>query len=117
MRSRIACAALFSVVATSHVSSEPLSLQWEWDGNVESPSHPSIRSSVPLVLQLSDDDANGVIDDRDTPDVVFVARNVTAHTNMLVAVDGRSGATLWSVAIPYTKAPSLAAGDINGDGV
>ncbi|HEX9735982.1 MAG TPA: VCBS repeat-containing protein, partial [Thermoanaerobaculia bacterium] len=76
--------------------------------------------TAPIVVQLSDDDGDGSIDSRDTPDVVF--QTVDAEGNAVLAVSGLDGRELWrfrsTPANPITiQVGQVAAGDLDGDGV
>jgi RHS repeat-associated protein len=87
-------------------------LKWQWrDGAV---------ASTPVVGPLRDTNGDGRVDRVDAPVVVFVAGPQSGNrARHLVAVDGATGATLWSVspagAVPApTTVPAIA--DIDGDG-
>ena len=86
--------------------------------------------STPLVVQVSDDNNDGQINNADTPDIIFVSfawgygcgENSCGWfdaTYVLRAISGDDGHELFSVRTPgYTYARSgLAAGDIDGDGI
>ncbi|MBP9145626.1 MAG: DUF11 domain-containing protein [Thermoanaerobaculia bacterium] len=83
--------------------------------------------STPIVVQLTDDNGDGVWDEQDFPDIVFVTANLAPTFPpepdiVLRAIRGDSGAALWNVPGLFTVPPSffsmsgLAAGDIDGDG-
>ena len=101
--------------------------QWSWETTTQVPDYPIAASNV-LVVQLTDDNGNGRVDANDVPDVVFaasklveVAPGVNAYEAIIVAVDGKTGSTLFSVGDKAGGVPVLpyssAAGDIDGDGV
>ncbi|MCP4572652.1 MAG: hypothetical protein GY838_09910, partial [bacterium] len=76
--------------------------------------------TAPIVVQLSDDNGDGAIDSRDTPDVVVHA--VDAEGNVLLALSGLDGSELWSFrstpANPLVmQLGQVAAADLDGDGV
>ncbi|MGE4073528.1 MAG: carboxypeptidase regulatory-like domain-containing protein [Lysobacterales bacterium] len=93
---------------------------WRWNGLASNQLINSINQ-VPSVTQLSDDNDDGVINQYDTPDLVFVAGyrateapNVTA----LVAISGDDGHQLWArTDIRFSPFSSVATGDIDNDGV
>ena len=75
--------------------------------------------NAPVVVQLSDDNGDGVIDSRDTPDVVFLG--LDAEGRAVMAVSGLDATPLWtfrsSFAHPLTPPiGNLAAADLDGDG-
>ena len=83
--------------------------------------------STPLVVQLTDDNGDGLWDGRDVPDLVFVTTNfyeLLEPQIYLRAIRGDTGAALFDVNgfLPHPSAPTafsfsgLAAGDIDGDG-
>ena len=83
--------------------------------------------STPLVVQLTDDNGDGLWDERDVPDLVFVTTNfyeLMEPQIYLRAIRGDTGAALFDVDgfLPHPTAPTafsfsgLAAGDIDGDG-
>lgn len=80
--------------------------------------------STPAVAQLTDDNGNGLIDERDTPDLVFVTfqgENWDGQ-GVLRALSGSDGARLWNsdessperVYVNALNGPAV--GDIDGDG-
>ena len=83
--------------------------------------------STPIVLQLTDDNGDGLWNERDIPDVIFVTANLAPTFPpepdiVLRAIRGDSGAALWNVPGLFTVPPSfislsgLAGGDIDLDG-
>ena len=92
---------------------------WRWSGLASDPSINSI-AQVPSVTQLSDDNADGVINEFDIPDLVFVAgrRNSINGPSAIVAISGDGGRELWSRTNPsFSHFSSVATGDIDNDGV
>jgi len=84
-------------------------------------------TTTPLVLQLSDDNSDGSINDLDMPDVLMLIMGVTltnptseVSPTQLIALSGDTGQTVFAV---DTSAHSLsfgatpAAADIDGDGI
>lgn len=91
--------------------------QREWGYDV--PGVGSIDAITPLVLHLTDDDADGAITTCDTPDIVAWAFN-GAEPRSIVAISGDSGDLHWEFVGPETNTrpfAGLAGGDINGDGL
>jgi len=93
-------------------------LQWSWTG----PDGDTDTLVIPLVANLTDDDANGRIDLCDTPDVLVVAGpsppwplSQGIPPARLYALDGATGAQHWvsERAIRAAVTPALA--DIDGD--
>ena len=88
---------------------------------VEEWSVPGIEvESAPVVVQLSDDNGDGVIDSRDVPDVVFHTED--AEGRAITARSGLGGGELWTVrSAPGNplagRLANLAAADLDGDGV
>lgn len=93
-----------------------LAVEWVWNGALQSPSHPA-TCMTPLVVQLTDDNLDGRIDQDDGADVVFSHFGNEALPALITALDGRTGAELWTSPGPPVEWPYLAAGDIDGDGV
>ena len=89
-------------------------MQRVWDGEVHAPDRPDV-CATPLVVQLTDDDGDGRVDQSDVPDVVFFHR--AAAVCSLTAVDGGRGDVHFTVDDRPLKATELAAGDLDGDGV
>jgi FG-GAP-like repeat len=95
-------------------------LQWSWTG----PDGDTDALVIPLVANITDDDANGRIDLCDTPDVLVVAGQSPslplsqglppAH---LYALDGATGALHWVGAPAIRAAVTPALADIDGDSV
>lgn len=105
-----------SASAACRIVPEPLEqsppvVKWHW----LAPSGSSSSVFGPaMVGQLSDDNGDGLINEADVPDVVFVSYS----PNTLNAISGADASTLWRTSgfnvTPYGS-PSL--GDIDGDGV
>jgi 3-keto-disaccharide hydrolase/Carboxypeptidase regulatory-like domain/FG-GAP-like repeat/CARDB len=99
-------------LTVSECSSEFIAqLEWHWVGA------PDIGSRVfgPVnVAQVTDDNADGIIDDNDVPDVIALVRN----TNNLVAISGDTGETIWANSqVNIAGFGSSSVADIDGDGV
>jgi len=93
---------------------------WRWNGLASNALINSINQ-VPSVTQLSDDNGDGVINQFDIPDLVFVAgRRATEAPSVtaLVAISGDDGRELWTrTDIRFSPFSSVATGDIDNDGV
>ena len=75
---------------------------------------------APVVAQLSDDNGDGAIDSRDTPDVVFLSSD--GGGRLVAALSGLDGSRLWAYrSTSETPLPfpigHLAAADLDADGV
>ncbi|MCB1577354.1 MAG: PQQ-like beta-propeller repeat protein, partial [Xanthomonadales bacterium] len=107
-------------VTPSFVGNDSVEEFWRWDGLSSNPQINSLNAT-PSVVQLTDDNGDGVINEYDTPDLVFVAglrNSIAPGQTALVALDGRTGAELWSrTDIRLSQFASPATGDIDNDGV
>jgi hypothetical protein len=74
--------------------------RWRWEGYSADPRIANV-ASTPLVVQLNDDNGDGVIDQHDIPDIFFVAGDRRNETNpsqtRLIALSGDDGHELWAV--------------------
>jgi len=114
---RTCCAiVLFCLNATSGFAVCVPTETWRWDGTIEAPSHPGVCMS-PVVVPLTDDNGDGLIDDRDHYDVVFTHEERTGlGDTQLTAVDGDTGAVLFTINT-ISLYQGAAAADIDGDGI
>ncbi len=107
-------------VTPAFVGNDTVEEFWRWSGLASNPQINSLNAT-PSVVQLTDDNGDGVINEYDIPDLVFVAgrRNEIAPSQTaLVALDGRTGHELWSrTDINLSQFASPATGDIDNDGV
>ncbi len=123
---------------------EPLE-KWRWTGTPDFPQYDDVWTT-PIVVQLTDDNADGSVDALDTPDVVFTALKSTMEAMssgedasdfskandpqpaVMVAVSGNNGNELWTYGVlpafdgdPAARAfeseASIAAADIDADGL
>lgn len=94
-----------------------------WTSSPVSPASDQVMMT-PMVANLTDDNQDGKIDLKDTPDIVFVTFTGSAYTmdGVLRVISGADGAEHWaSSALPVpvvvhgSTIPALA--DIDGDGV
>ncbi len=88
-------------------------VEWKKPTWAANPSSKDI-GMAPVVVSLTDDNADGKIDEQDVADIVVV----TFSPAVLRAVSGADGAEIFSVTPPGLEFQSgVAAGDIDGDGV
>ena len=76
--------------------------------------------STPIVVNLTDDNFDGVIDANDTPDIVVpVEGEATQLRGEIKAISGADGTLLFTAGSPDLVSPwsELAAGDLDGDGL
>lgn len=71
--------------------------------------------SHPVIVQLTDDDFNGDIDEDDTPDIVVVT--FMGEGTYIRALSGDGGDELWSTVTNLQITTGPAAADIDGDGL
>lgn len=101
--------------------------QWTPAGLMVTPTRKDVVAT-PIVLNLSDDNGDGVTDDLDTPDIAFMSYDFTGNgccnvPGTLRVVSGqcnddKSMVTLASLNMPtLTNDVGIAGGDLDGDGV
>ena len=76
--------------------------------------------AAPIVVSLTDDNADGKIDDNDVPDIVFSTFASGAYTSpgWLRAVSGKDGTEILNIGNQAINGTSgVAGGDIDGDGI
>lgn len=106
---------------------------WTWGAGTASTRPDAVDVwSTPMVGRLQDDNCDGVIDARDTPNVVFVSGDAhgslcggagfpdSCKTGVLRALDGATGEEVWSLERPAPGSLgfagiSVALGDVMGD--
>ena len=107
-------------VTPSFVGNDTIEEKWRWDG-LSSNRQINSLNATPTVIQLNDDNGDGVINQYDIPDVVFVAgarSSIAPGATALVALDGKTGHELWSRSdFTLSQFSSVVAGDIDNDGV
>jgi hypothetical protein len=106
-------------------------VEWQWLPGTGTPVPTKDQvMSTPVVINLTDDNNDGLVNDLDTPDVVFIAFDTTGpagqpymHTlnaGIVRAVSGDTGRELWSATgleRQVAPASNLAAADLDLDGV
>ncbi len=107
-------------VTPAFIAQDTVQLAWHWEGLSSDPQINSVVQ-VPSVVQLSDDNGDGVINQYDIPDIVFVAgqRNaINPSRTALVALSGDDGRELWSrtdIVLSHFSSPAV--GDLDNDGI
>ena len=107
-------------VTPAFVGDDTVYEAWRWDGLASDPTINSVNQ-VPSVGQLTDDNGDGVINQYDIPDIVFVAgrrSSSTPNRTAIVAISGEDGSEIWSrtdILLSQFSGPALA--DIDNDGV
>ncbi len=88
-------------------------VEWTKSAWADNASNESV--TTPIVVQLTDDDLDGDIDDDDTPDIAFVTYN---GGGVLRAISGDGTTEVLSVPVPaFNRQTGIAAADIDGDGI
>lgn len=102
------------------IAADTVEESWRWRGlstNLEIRS----LSQTPTVAQLSDDNGDGVINQYDIPDIIFVAglrASIAPGQTALVAISGRDGSELWHRRdARLSHFAGTAVGDIDNDGI
>jgi len=93
-----------------------LAQKWRWSGaSVDVSARSALGPAV--VGQLTDDNGDGVIDQNDTPDLVFSSFGGTSGV-VLNAISGLDGTEIWSLGgADVTALGSAALADIDSDGI
>jgi hypothetical protein len=96
-------------------------IEWQWGSNPIASGYDHIMAA-PVVANLTDDNADGVIDDADIPDIVFTTFSSSAYTSAgaLNVISGDGTLTHWSKTDlggyhPYGSG-GVAVADLEGDG-
>jgi hypothetical protein len=86
-----------------------LEIKWQW-------TDPNGYGSIvmPAIGNLSDDNEDGVIDDRDIPDIVIASFNVTPGLGAVNVLSGDGSGLLWTFA-GIDGQGAVALGDVDGD--
>ena len=98
--------------------------QWHWPDSLPGkksaflPDYNQVMMT-PVVINMTDDNNDGVIDENDVPDVLFVTFKGNAYTSLGVirAISGDDGRELAATSVAYYGSDDLGAADIDGDGV
>lgn len=96
-------------------------LKCMWSGSENMPEYDQVMAA-PIVVQLNDDNKDGVINEKDTPDIVFPTfKGIRVESQgILRAIDGRNCEEIWQASESGPWVDPLftpAAADIDGDGV
>lgn len=105
-------------------------VEWSWTPGPATPLPEKNQvMSTPAIVNLTDDNADGRIDENDVPDVVFISFDTTGpagdpfrHTlqaGVVRALSGADGRELWSAtdtALRVAPASNVATADLDGDG-
>ncbi|MEW6683736.1 MAG: CARDB domain-containing protein [Nitrospirota bacterium] len=95
-------------------------VEWKWRGAVGNDFNSTGITMPPAIVNLTDDNGDGRIDNTDIPDLSFIASTDPQGRGTLRALRGDTGAQLFAVRDP-DHAPyyigSLASGDLDGDGL
>jgi hypothetical protein len=110
-----------SCIATPTVGSFTPVVEWQWTDSAEYGGFDQVMAT-PMVANLSDDNADGLINADDIPDIVVASYSGGAYTStgVLTAMSGDGTGVLWSVYQPGGQgtygctAPAI--GDLDGDG-
>lgn len=96
-------------------------LKCMWSGSKNMPEYDQVMAA-PIVVQLNDDNKDGVINEKDTPDIVFPTfKGVRVEAQgILRAIDGKNCEEVWQASESGPWVDPLftpAAADIDGDGI
>ncbi len=96
-------------------------IKWKWTGSTVAPGWNQVMMT-PAVANLTDDNADGEIDENDIPDVVFSTFTGSAYGSdgILRAVSGDSGIEIWNATAAASRVvpgSSIAIADIDDDGM
>ena len=107
-------------VTPAFIGTDNIYEAWNWEGLSSNPQINSLNQT-PVVGQLTDDNADGVINQYDIPDIVFVAgqrSSIAPGATAIVALSGDDGRELWSrTDLNLSHFTSIALGDVDNDGV
>ncbi len=99
-------------------------IEWQWTGSAVASWWDAVIMT-PIVVNVTDDNHDQVVDEADMPDVIFNAHcgntcdNNTSDSGRLRAISGSDGSDLWTLDdAAYATYPGsgLAAGDLDNDG-
>ncbi len=107
-------------ILESYATFDPGSnVEWHWDGTGSTDPDYNQVMMTPAVINLDDDTGDGVIDEEDTPDVVFSSfyNSNFGYTQdgRLRAVSGEDGSELWTLGSGYATVggAGVAVGDFH----
>ncbi len=93
--------------------------KWAWMGSDFEPTSNMVRMA-PVIANMSDDNGDGVIDEDDIPDIIFVSQgSMVTSQGILRVISGRDGEEIWSATHPdgiKSFIMSIAVGDIDNNG-
>ena len=91
-------------------------VEWEWND----PSGSLGVNHPPIVAPLIDTNGDGLINEKDTPAIIFAATGTTGSSSSLVALRGDTGEEIFNVPCPnptgWPSGATPAVGDVDGDG-
>jgi hypothetical protein len=98
-------------------------VQWEWHGSSIEPQSNNVWAT-PMVVNLTDDNADGRVDENDVPEVVFTTfENISfsdptaSQPGVLRVLSGDTGNERFSVtSVRLAESAQLAVGDLDADG-
>lgn len=96
-------------------------VEWHWTDAGIAPEYDNVMST-PVVANLDDDNGDGVVDDLDTPEVIFIAFKGGSYSSpgALTVLDGRTGAEIWArtevSGFGFFPTGMVAVGDLEGNG-
>ncbi|WP_350653798.1 choice-of-anchor A family protein [Pseudoalteromonas sp. D48-MNA-CIBAN-0056] len=93
--------------------------KWHWNSSDFMPEYNQVMAT-PVVVQLNDDNNDGVINNDDVADIVVVTFNKSYSEGIVRALNGVDGSELWDYSQGAIKADatySPAAADFDGDGI
>ena len=93
-------------------------LQWTFDGPTQSPNFPGLASPI-VVVSLTDDNGDCLIDEHDFPDILVCAFSFTTFSGAILAIDGSSGILLFTIPslLPLDPGPVIPASITNDAGI
>ncbi len=91
-------------------------LEWEMSTFSVAPSSTDIMMP-PSVANLTDDNGDGLVDESDLPDIVFITYGGGSTANGVVRCVSGEGEHIWSAEISAQGQGSVAIGDLDNDGI
>ncbi len=98
--------------------------KWAWTGSNVLPTYNQVIST-PVVANMTDDNSDGIINEKDIPDVLFITAEPGDYTGgyypgVLRVISGDDGGEIFTITNPDYRlnwTSTLAVGDIDGDGM